>query len=330
MPDTFVQTGHRHLHRRPCRRGGPYVFLGRRTPCASGRVHAADGRSRPPGRRGKASGLADAAPGEPAARGGGELPVSPERHCLSMDGWIPSSAAICICGRPLLSKSATASRLNSGVNSRLVLPIKHLRRPQGAYQRCAWNRGRISHSFRTKTSAASRSNSTRSWASVRVVSANTWPPYPLLDADARRACTRPYPNQPARQSRARSTASFCTLIISNSSGSRLATSRRTISKSPVTSIKHDAASQRCIGLYTAACGGKLCSKNRHEASVFKNNCNSLYNFRRLWSGWQDIRHSSAKYGAASVLSHRRRRKDKWDDSGLCQTTTHTPFQIMIS
>lgn len=92
---------------------------------------------------GEATGLADAAPGEPAARGGGEPPINPVRHCLSMEGWIPSSAAICICGRPLLSKSATASRLNSGVNSRLVLAIKHLPRPQGAYQRCPWNRGKI-------------------------------------------------------------------------------------------------------------------------------------------------------------------------------------------
>ena len=109
--------------------------------------------------KGKATGLADAAPGEPAARGGGEEPpISAERHCLSMDGWIPSSAAICICGRPLLSKSATASRLNSGVNSRLVLPIKHLRRPQGAYQRCAWNRGRITLAFLAHPDAVEATN----------------------------------------------------------------------------------------------------------------------------------------------------------------------------
>ena len=85
---------------------------------------------------GDATGLAGAAPGDPAARGGGEPPISAERHCLSIEGWIPSSAAICICGRPLLSSRATASRLNSGVNSRRVLAIKHLPRPQGAYQRC--------------------------------------------------------------------------------------------------------------------------------------------------------------------------------------------------
>ncbi len=66
------------------------------------------------------------------------------RHCLSIDGWIPSSAAIRICGRPLLSSSATASRLNSGVNSRLAFAIQHHPRPHRAYQRCPRYRGRIS------------------------------------------------------------------------------------------------------------------------------------------------------------------------------------------
>ena len=125
----------------------PIAFLGRRGPCASGRVHAADGRSRSCPwawcSSKMATGLAGTAPGDPAARGGGEPPISAERHCLSIEGWIPSSAAICICGRPLLSSRATASRLNSGVNSRLLLAIEHLPRPQGAYQRCPWNRGTI-------------------------------------------------------------------------------------------------------------------------------------------------------------------------------------------
>lgn len=89
-----------------------------------------------PWSEGEATGLAAAAPGDAAARGGEEPPISAVRHCLSMEGWIPSSAAICICGRPLLSSRATASRLNSGVNSRLVFAIKHLPSPQGAYQRC--------------------------------------------------------------------------------------------------------------------------------------------------------------------------------------------------
>jgi len=95
----------------------PIAFLGRRAPCASDRVHAADGRSRRLGRRGTPPGAQARLPGDPAARGGGEPPISAERHCLSIEGWIPSSAAICICGRPLLSGRATASRLNSGVNS---------------------------------------------------------------------------------------------------------------------------------------------------------------------------------------------------------------------
>ena len=78
---------------------------------------------------GEATGLADAAAGNPTGRGGRELPISTVRQCLNIEGWMPSSAAICICERPLLSNRATASRLNSGVNSRLVLAIKHLSRP---------------------------------------------------------------------------------------------------------------------------------------------------------------------------------------------------------
>jgi len=119
------------------------LFLGRRARCASGRVHVADGRSRPLGRRGKLPGSQEWLPIILLSAGGGEPPISAERHCLSIEGWIPSSAAICICGRPLLSRRATASRLNAGVNSRRVLAIKHLPRPQGAYQRCPWNRSTI-------------------------------------------------------------------------------------------------------------------------------------------------------------------------------------------
>lgn len=37
----------------------------------------------------------------------------------------PRSAATCICGRPLLSSRAIASRSNSGVNSRPVFAIDH-------------------------------------------------------------------------------------------------------------------------------------------------------------------------------------------------------------
>ena len=35
----------------------------------------------------------------------GAAPFRTARHCLSIEGWIPSSAAICICSRPLLSNS---------------------------------------------------------------------------------------------------------------------------------------------------------------------------------------------------------------------------------
>jgi len=59
-------------------------------------------------------------------RGPGEAPFSVARHYLTIEGWIPSSAATCICGGPLLTSRATASRLNSGVNSRLIFAIRHL------------------------------------------------------------------------------------------------------------------------------------------------------------------------------------------------------------
>ncbi len=52
--------------------------------------------------------------------------------------------ATCINGRPLLSSSATASRLNSGANSRLVLLIQTPFPLTRAYQRCPPMRGRIS------------------------------------------------------------------------------------------------------------------------------------------------------------------------------------------
>ena len=67
----------------------------------------------------------------PALDRGGP-PFTTARQLRSMEGEIPNSVAICMRGRPLLSKSATASRLNSGVKSRLVFVIKHLSTPVGA------------------------------------------------------------------------------------------------------------------------------------------------------------------------------------------------------
>lgn len=43
----------------------------------------------------------------------------------NIDGEMPTSLATCINGRPLLSSRATASRLNSAENPRLVLVIQH-------------------------------------------------------------------------------------------------------------------------------------------------------------------------------------------------------------
>ena len=40
----------------------------------------------------------------------------PRRQLRSIDGAMPSSPAICVSGRPLLTSSATASRLKSSVN----------------------------------------------------------------------------------------------------------------------------------------------------------------------------------------------------------------------
>ena len=49
----------------------------------------------------------------------------------SIVGMIPNSAATSVCIRPLVSHSATASRLNSSVNQRFViLAITHLLAPQ--------------------------------------------------------------------------------------------------------------------------------------------------------------------------------------------------------
>lgn len=62
----------------------------------------------------------------------GGTPFTTARQLRSMDGEIPSSVALRMRGRPLLSKSATASRLNSGVKSRLVSVIEHLPTPAGA------------------------------------------------------------------------------------------------------------------------------------------------------------------------------------------------------
>jgi len=54
------------------------------------------------------------------ARGRGGSPFWAARQRRSIEGWMPSSAATRISGRPLPCKRARASRLNSGVNSRLV------------------------------------------------------------------------------------------------------------------------------------------------------------------------------------------------------------------
>src|SRR6202051_3262167 len=66
------------------------------------------------------------------------------RQFRSIDGEMPTSVATCIKGRPLLSSSATASRLNSGANSRLVLVIQTPFLLNRAYQRCPPMRGTIS------------------------------------------------------------------------------------------------------------------------------------------------------------------------------------------
>jgi len=65
-------------------------------------------------------------PGDVAARDRAIPPRTTVRQFRNIDGEIPTSLATCINGRPQLSSSATASRLNSGENSLLVFGIDHL------------------------------------------------------------------------------------------------------------------------------------------------------------------------------------------------------------
>ena len=103
----------------------PMAFLGRRAPYACDRDLASAAKSRQPGRLGTAGAALRPRPlAERAA------PVwMATRQFRGIDGEMPTSVATCINGRPLLSSSATASRLNSGANSRLVLDIQTPSRP---------------------------------------------------------------------------------------------------------------------------------------------------------------------------------------------------------
>jgi hypothetical protein len=65
-------------------------------------------------------------PGEDVTPARALPPRTATRQFRSIDGEIPTSVATCISGRPLLSSSATVSRLNSGENSLLVFGIAHL------------------------------------------------------------------------------------------------------------------------------------------------------------------------------------------------------------
>jgi hypothetical protein len=65
-------------------------------------------------------------PGDGAARDRALPPRTTARQFRNIDGEMPTSAATCITGRPLLSSRATVSRLNSGENSLLVFAIAHL------------------------------------------------------------------------------------------------------------------------------------------------------------------------------------------------------------
>ena len=65
-------------------------------------------------------------PGNDVGRARALPPRTTVRQFRSIDGEIPTSVATCISGRPLLSSSATVSRLNSGENSLLVFGIAHL------------------------------------------------------------------------------------------------------------------------------------------------------------------------------------------------------------
>ena len=95
-------------------------------------------------------------------RGDPACPPSPLfRQARSLEAAIPSSWAIWLKGRPLLASSPTASRLNSSVNCRRAIPIKHLPAPTGAYQRCPPFRGRV-------TSTASTSQTQRPLVLVRI------------------------------------------------------------------------------------------------------------------------------------------------------------------
>ena len=72
-----------------------------------------------------ADGIGDR-PGGAAARDRAVPQRTTVRQFRNIDGEIPTSVATCINGRPLLSSSATASRLNSGENSLLVFGLDHL------------------------------------------------------------------------------------------------------------------------------------------------------------------------------------------------------------
>ena len=96
-----------HLQRR-CRS----LFLGHSTPCASDRARDGAGRSLAAWSDGEATRLLGKDATDVPGRGRGAAPFRAARHCLSMEGWIPGSAATCSSGQPLLSNSATASRLN--------------------------------------------------------------------------------------------------------------------------------------------------------------------------------------------------------------------------
>ena len=130
-----------------------WLFLRRRAPCGCDRARGGAARSRPPDRHGDATGVAGELPRRGRVRSAARRRSAAARQFRSIDGWIPSSAAICICGRPLLSSSATASRLNSGVNSRLVFVIRHRSAPKGAYQRCPSKRGKPTSHLRRSCGA---------------------------------------------------------------------------------------------------------------------------------------------------------------------------------
>ena len=75
------------------------------------------------------------------------------RQVRNIDGEIPTSMATCISGRPLVSSNATASRLNSGENSRLVFAIAHLQALKGLAK--VSTQSEDHHSSATRTAATS-------------------------------------------------------------------------------------------------------------------------------------------------------------------------------